>query len=52
MNESSRVGDRRGGERDAIMCLSEAPSAEAALDVHKEAHGLIPDSIQEVTEGR
>ncbi len=35
-----------------VMCLSEAPSAEAAIDVHREAHGLIPDSIEEVTEGR
>ena len=35
-----------------VMCLSEAPNAEAAIQVHKEAHGLVPDSIQEVTEGR
>ena len=35
-----------------VMCLSEAPSAEAAIAVHKEAHGLIPDSIEEVSEGR
>ncbi len=35
-----------------VYCLSEAPSAEAAIAVHREAHGLIPDSIEEVTEGR
>jgi hypothetical protein len=35
-----------------IRCLVEAPSAEAAVDVHREAHGLIPDSIEEVSEGR
>jgi len=35
-----------------VMCLSEAPSAEAAVSVHREAHGLIPDTIEEVAEGR
>jgi hypothetical protein len=35
-----------------VMCLSEAPSAEAAVAVHREAHGLIPDTIGEVFEGR
>jgi Protein of unknown function (DUF4242) len=35
-----------------VMCLTEAPNAEAALAVHKEAHGLMPDSIEEVSEGR
>lgn len=35
-----------------IRCLVEAPSAEAAVAVHKEAHGLLPDSIEEVSEGR
>jgi hypothetical protein len=35
-----------------VMCLSEAPSAEAAIEVHQAAHGLVPDSIEEVTEGR
>ncbi len=34
-----------------IRCLVEAPSAEAAIAVHKQAHGLIPDSIEEVIEG-
>lgn len=35
-----------------VMCLAEAPSAEAAVAVHREAHGLLPASIEEVTEGR
>jgi hypothetical protein len=35
-----------------VMCLAQAPSAEAALIVHGEAHGLMPESIEEVSEGR
>ena len=35
-----------------IMCLAEAPTAEAAVAVHREAHGLVADSIEEVSEGR
>jgi hypothetical protein len=34
-----------------IYCLVEAPTAEAAVQVHKEAHGLLADSIFEVKEG-
>ena len=34
-----------------VFCLAEAPSAEAAIAVHREAHGLLPDEITEVTEG-
>jgi hypothetical protein len=37
--------------RGAIFCLVEAPSAEAAARVHKEAHGLVADEIHEVTQG-
>lgn len=33
-----------------IFCLVEAPSKEAAMQVHGEAHGLIADEIFEVTE--
>ena len=33
-----------------IFCLSEGPSREAALAVHREAHGLMPDDIFEVEE--
>jgi hypothetical protein len=35
-----------------IMCLAEAPDAQAAIAVHQEAHGLLPDTIEEVSEGR
>ncbi len=34
-----------------IFCLVEAPSAEAASTVHKEAHGLVADEVYEVQEG-
>ena len=35
----------------AVFCLVEAPSAEAAARVHKEAHGLVADEIHEVRQG-
>ena len=35
-----------------VTCLVEAPSAEDAVASHKEAHGLVPDAIDEVIEGR
>ncbi|HTS14273.1 MAG TPA: DUF4242 domain-containing protein [Candidatus Sulfotelmatobacter sp.] len=34
-----------------VFCLAEAPSAEAAIAVHAEAHGLLADEITEVREG-
>ncbi|HET9493187.1 MAG TPA: DUF4242 domain-containing protein [Chloroflexia bacterium] len=34
-----------------VFCLVEAPSAEAANTVHREAHGLVADEIYEVAEG-
>lgn len=34
-----------------IICLVDAPDAEAANTVHREAHGLVADSIYEVNEG-
>ena len=34
-----------------IFCLVEAPDAEAAHTVHRDAHGLVADSIYEVKEG-
>ena len=34
-----------------VWCLSDAPSAEASVKVHEEAHGLIPDRIFPVVEG-
>ena len=35
-----------------VFCLVEAPSAEAATQVHKEAHGLVADDVFEVLEGK
>ena len=34
-----------------VFCLSEAPNKEAAMAVHREAHGLVADEIIEVKEG-
>jgi hypothetical protein len=34
-----------------IFCLVEAPDAEAAESVHREAHGLLADAIFPVAEG-
>jgi uncharacterized protein DUF4242 len=34
-----------------IFCLVEAPTAEAAATVHREAHGLVADEIYQVQEG-
>jgi uncharacterized protein DUF4242 len=39
--------DEKAGK---IFCLVEAPSAEAAETVHREAHGLVAEEIYEVTE--
>lgn len=33
-----------------IFCLVEAPTAEAANTVHREAHGLVADEIYSVSE--
>jgi hypothetical protein len=33
-----------------VFCLVEAPDAEAAIAVHREAHGLVADEIYAVTE--
>jgi hypothetical protein len=40
--------DERAGK---IFCLVEAPDAETAARVHREAHGLVADEIYEVSEG-
>ena len=40
--------DERQGK---IFCLCEAPNAEAANTVHREAHGLVAEEIYEVQEG-
>jgi len=34
-----------------IFCLVEAPDAEAANTVHREAHGLVADAVYRVQEG-
>jgi Protein of unknown function (DUF4242) len=34
-----------------VFCLVEAPSADAAATVHREAHGLVADEIFQVQEG-
>jgi hypothetical protein len=34
-----------------VFCLIEAPNKEAAIAVHREAHGLVADDIVEVKQG-
>ena len=34
-----------------VYCLVDAPNAELAAAVHREAHGLVADEIVEVNEG-
>ena len=34
-----------------VFCLVDAPSAEAAAQVHQEAHGMVADEIFPVQEG-
>lgn len=34
-----------------VFCLVDAPDADAAATVHREAHGLVADSITPVQEG-
>jgi hypothetical protein len=38
-------------DRGTVFCLVEAPDAESAVTVHREAHGLVADEIVEVKEG-
>ena len=40
--------DEAGGK---IFCLVEAPDAETANTVHREAHGLVANEIHEVKQG-
>ena len=40
--------DEKAGK---IFCLVEAPNAEAAHTVHREAHGLVAEEIYQVSEG-
>ena len=56
MNTQERYGveylrywfDEQSGK---VFCLVKAPSKEAAIAVHREAHGLLADEIIEVQEG-
>jgi hypothetical protein len=41
--------DERAGK---VFCLVDAPDAETANRVHREAHGLVADSINPVIEGQ
>jgi hypothetical protein len=38
-------------EQGKIFCLVDAPDADAAASVHREAHGLLADAIFAVAEG-
>lgn len=38
-------------ERHTAFCLVEAPDAESAVAVHREAHGLVADEIFQVEAG-
>lgn len=40
--------DEKAGK---VFCLVEAPDAETAHTVHREAHGLVADEIYEVQQG-
>ena len=40
--------DERAGK---VFCLIEAPNADAAHAVHREAHGLVADEIYPVVQG-
>jgi hypothetical protein len=48
VNYKSYWVDEKQGK---IFCLVEAPDAETATRVHREAHGLVADEIYEVQEG-
>lgn len=34
-----------------VLCLSEAPEADAVVATHREAHGLLPNSVAKVAKG-
>jgi hypothetical protein len=40
--------DERAGK---VYCLAEAPDSAAVYNTHKEAHGLVPDLVEKVTDG-
>ena len=41
--------DEKSGK---VFCLVDAPNKEAAIAVHREAHGLVADQLIEVVEGK
>lgn len=43
----SWLDERRG----KVFCVVEAPNKEAAIAVHRDAHGLVADEVIEVQEG-
>ena len=48
VNYKSYWVDEKAGK---VFCLVEAPDAETARIVHRDAHGLVADEIYEVQEG-
>jgi uncharacterized protein DUF4242 len=38
-------------ESGQVFCLIDAPTKEAAIAVHRDAHGLVADEIVEIKEG-
>ena len=48
VNYKSYWVDEKAGK---IFCLVEAPDADTAKQVHREAHGLVAEEIYEVNEG-
>jgi uncharacterized protein DUF4242 len=48
VNYKSYWVDEKQGK---IFCLVDAPDADTAHTVHREAHGLVADEIYEVSEG-
>ncbi|OJW59738.1 MAG: hypothetical protein BGO55_21780 [Sphingobacteriales bacterium 50-39] len=35
-----------------VVCLSQAPDSTAVINTHKEAHGLLPVSVEKVKQGQ
>jgi hypothetical protein len=35
-----------------VYCLSQSPSPEDIVKTHTEAHGLVPQTVMEVTQGK
>lgn len=38
--------------RGAVVCLSQAPDSNAVINTHREAHGLLPVSVEKVKQGQ